>query len=76
VEKALSGDQFFDGALEREDWAKFVVEKLRGKQPPKIVWMANAQQWMVRIALCLPFNILDGILSTAPTSKYRLGLRR
>lgn len=62
VEKTLSGDQFFDDAMESKDWAKFVVERLLRKTPPKIVWMADLQQWMVRIALCLPFNILDGIL--------------
>ena len=63
LEKSLSGERFFEGAMEREDWAEFVVRRLLRKSPPKIVWMAGAQEWMVRIALCLPFNILDGILS-------------
>ncbi|KAK9326853.1 hypothetical protein V1520DRAFT_350334 [Lipomyces starkeyi] len=70
VESSMNGEKLAEGAMETQEYGDLVVRNLLKKKPPPLIWTGGLNAWLIRIAMFLPFGMLDG------TIKKMTGLQR
>ena len=62
VEKSLRQEQFSEGGMEAEKWAKLTVKDLLVNGKPKPVIWRGESAWLTWFGTMLPFGSFDGII--------------
>lgn len=59
VEKALRQDEFSEGGMLSDQWAKLIVQDVLKKNPPALIWRGESAM-LARIGSIMPFGMFDG----------------
>ncbi|KAK9342039.1 hypothetical protein V1522DRAFT_417447 [Lipomyces starkeyi] len=62
VESSMNGEKLAEGAMETQEYGDLVVRNLLKKEPPPLIWTGGLNAWLIRIAMFLPFGMLDGTI--------------
>ena len=64
VEKTMSGEVFFESAMESATWAEGVAHDLLKTKPSPNIWTGGLSTWLIRLGTILPFGMLDGSIKS------------